>query len=147
MTEEGDQTLKRAILSVTVLAVISVIVLFVLRTSGTADKQTPAQIHEITGDGTEFFALHGWETEKVSEKNIKIPREFSKAYAEYALIQEKQGLPLKDFSGRDAVLFTYSVKNYSPSGKEMSAELIVCDGIAVSALVYSTDGSVKLEVI
>ena len=73
MTEEGDQTLKRAILSVTVLAVISVIVLFVLRTSGTADKQTPAQIlQEITGDGTEFFALHGWETEKVSEKNIKI---------------------------------------------------------------------------
>ena len=140
--------MKRAILSVTVLAVISVIVLFVLRTSGTADKQTPAQIlQEITGDGTEFFALHGWETEKVSEKNIKIPQEFSKAYAEYALIQEKQGFPLKDFAGRDAVLFTYSVKNYSPSGKEMSAELIICDGIAVSALVYSTDGSVKLEVI
>ena len=140
--------MKRAILSVTVLAVISVTVFLIFRTSDTGNKQTPTQIlQEITGDGTEFFALHGWETEKVSEKNIKIPREFSKAYTEYALIQEKQGLPLKDFSGRDAVLFTYSVKNYSPNGKEMSAELIVCDGIAVSALVYSTDGLLKLEVI
>ena len=140
--------MKRAILSVTVLAVISVTVFLIFRTSDTGNKQTPTQIlQEITGDGTEFFALHGWETEKVSEKNIKIPREFSKAYTEYALIQEKQGLPLKDFAGRDAVLFTYSVKNYSPNGKEMSAELIVCDGIAVSALVYSTDGLLKFEVI
>ncbi|HOR21142.1 MAG TPA: DUF4830 domain-containing protein [Ruminococcus sp.] len=68
-------------------------------------------------------------------------------YEDYALIQDKQGLPLREYAGRDAQLYVYEVKNYSPDSKKMLAELLVCDDTAIASLVYSEDGgSLKMAV-
>lgn len=94
-----------------------------------------------------YFASHGWEVEEISERNVTIPESFSSVYEEYALIQDKQGFPLRRYAGRNARLFVYEVKNYSPQNKKMLAELLVCDNTAVASMVYSEDsGSIKMPV-
>lgn len=94
-----------------------------------------------------YFSSHGWETEEISEKNITIPSVFSDEYEEYARIQDKQGLPLRRFAGRNGQLYVYEIRNYSPESRRMLAELLVCDDIAVGSIVYSDDGeSVRMPV-
>lgn len=88
----------------------------------------------------DYFASHGWDVHEIACRNIVIPSVFSAAYEEYAQIQDKQGLPLREYAGADAQLYLYEVKNYSPESKNMLAELLVCDDIAVASLVYSEDG-------
>lgn len=94
-----------------------------------------------------YFAAHGWEVEEISEKSVTIPESFSEVYEEYAVMQDKQGLPLRRYAGRIAKLFVYEVKNYSPQNKKMLAELLVCDDTAAASMVYSEDsGSIKMPV-
>lgn len=95
----------------------------------------------------DYFASHGWEVEEIGAKNVTIPEDFSSVYEEYASLQDKQGLPLREYVGRDAQLFVYEVKNYSPESRKMLAELLVCDDTAIASMVYSEDGgSVKMAV-
>lgn len=115
------------------------------------DKREAAVINSVAaGDVSQrigYFASHGWEVEEISEKNILIPSDFSDIYEEYARMQDKQGLPLREYSGRNAKLYVYEVKNYSPENMRMLAELVVCDDKAVASMVYSEDcGSIKLPV-
>jgi hypothetical protein len=94
-----------------------------------------------------YFASHGWEVKEISEQSVTIPESFSQVYEEYAVMQDKQGLPLRRYAGRNARLFVYEVKNYSPENKKMLAELLVCDNTAVASMVYSEDsGSIRLPV-
>ena len=93
------------------------------------------------GERLDYFASHGWEVEEIAGKDITIPGEFSTAYQEYVEMQDKQGLPLREYAGRNARLYVYEVKNYSPENKKMLAELLVCDDTAIASLVYSEDGS------
>lgn len=88
----------------------------------------------------DYFASHGWEVEEISGKDITIPADFSRNYAEYAAIQDKQGMPLREYAGRDAKVYTYQVKNYNPDNTEMLAELLVCDDTAIASMVYSSEG-------
>lgn len=98
-------------------------------------------------DRITYFALHGWEVEEICSKNVTIPEDFSPAYEEYAAVQDKQGLPLREYAGRDARLYVYEVKNYSPESRKMLAELLVCDDKAVASMIYSEDGgSLRLAV-
>lgn len=95
----------------------------------------------------EYFASHGWEVEEICSKNVTIPEDFSTVYEEYAQLQDKQGMPLREYAGKNAQLFVYEVKNYSPESKKLLAELLVCDDTAVASMVYSEDGgSLKLAV-
>ena len=108
-----------------------------------AKKETAVVSDIAAGDVSariSYFASHGWEVEEISEKEVTIPAEFSDTYEEYALFQDKQGLPLREYAGRNARLFVYEVKNYSPDSRKMLAELLVCDDTAVASLVYSEDG-------
>lgn len=93
----------------------------------------------------DYFASHGWEVEEIGAKDITIPSEFSQEYERYAALQDKQGMPLREYAGRSGKLYVYEVKNYSP-GKKMLAELIVCDDTAVASLVYSDENDLQMSV-
>ena len=93
-----------------------------------------------SGERIDYFASHGWEVEEIAGKNMTIPEVFSGEYEEYARMQDKQGLPLRKYAGKNAVLYIYDVKNYSPESRKMLAELIVCENTAVASMVYSEDG-------
>lgn len=118
------------------------------------EKKTPYTVPESdftaaasVSDRIEYFALHGWEVEEICSKNVTIPENFSSVYEEYARLQDKQGMPLREYAGRNAQLYVYEVKNYSPESKKMLAELLVCDDTAIASMVYSEDGgSLKLAV-
>ena len=115
--------------------------------SGRGDSSEAAIPAGESSQRIDYFASHGWEVEEISERTVTIPTEFSSVYEEYALMQDRQGLPLRKYAGRNAKLFVYEVKNYSPDSKKMLAELLVCDDTAVASMVYSEDsGSIKLPV-
>ena len=120
---------------------------FALTACGRKESQTSVTAAGDISQRIGYFASHGWEVEEISEKNVDIPAVFSGIYEEYALMQDKQGLPLRSYAGRNAKLFVYEVKNYSPNGLKMLAELLVCDDKAVASMVYSEDGgSLKMPV-
>lgn len=108
------------------------------------EPETPPEKANIPASSVseriDYFASHGWEVEEIAGKDITIPEYFSAAYEEYAAMQDKQGLPLRDHAGRNARLYVYEVKNYSPENRKMLAELLVCDEKAVASMVYSDDG-------
>lgn len=92
-----------------------------------------------------YFASHGWEVDEISEKDITIPSAFSGAYEEYAVIQDKQGLPLREYAGREAKVYTYEVINYSPNNQKMLAELLVCDDTAIASIVYGNNERIPVS--
>ncbi|MBR5514162.1 MAG: DUF4830 domain-containing protein [Ruminococcus sp.] len=87
-----------------------------------------------------YFSSHGWEVEEISAKDIIIPSEFTGEYESYASLQDKQGMPLREYAGKSGKLYVYEVHNYSPDNNTMLAELLVCDDTAIASLVYSEDG-------
>ncbi len=94
-----------------------------------------------------YFASHGWDVEEISSKDITIPSDFSDSYEAYAVIQDKQGLPLREYAGKPAKIYVYKVNNYSPDNQNMLAELLVCDDTAVASLVYGeNDSDLRLSV-
>lgn len=100
-----------------------------------------------TAERIGYFASHGWEVEEIAGKSITVPEKFSDAYEQYAVLQDKQGMPLREYAGKEARLYVYEVKNYSPESKKMLAELLVCDDLAIASMVYSEDGgSLRLAV-
>ena len=123
---------------------------FIVPAKNSGKSSVPESVHisaATVAERLDYFASHGWEVEEIAGKDVTIPGEFSEVYEEYASIQDKQGLPLRDYAGRNARLYVYEVKNYSPENRKMLAELLVCDNTAVASMVYSDDGgSLRLAV-
>ena len=144
--------MKKKIFMLVIIAIaIYAVIFFTAEKSGkdNEEKTSQADIPASTiAERINYFSMHGWEVEEVSGKNIVIPSEFSGDYAEYAEIQDRQGLPLRDYAGKNGVLYVYEVRNYSPENMKMYAELITCEDKIIASLVYSEDGgSVSLPVI
>lgn len=139
--------MKKKIFFLALIALIIYAVIFWLPEKKPENKPEKALISGAeTAGRIDYFALHGWEAEEISGKEITIPAEFSGAYEEYASVQDKQGLPLREYAGKSAILYTYDIRNYSPENQKMQAELIVCSGVIVASLVYSEDAEMRLPV-
>lgn len=108
-------------------------------------EEKPEPIARVSaGTPTErinYFSLHGWEAEEIFSRDIVIPNEFSESYEVFAQLQDKQKLPLREYKGSNAILYTYRIKNYNPDEKNLMAELIVCDGKAISSAIYDENNS------
>ena len=129
-------------------AIAIAVIILIFPDSKPSDVPASANVDASTaGRRIDYFASHGWEVEEIAEKNIVIPADFSDGYEQYAQLQDKQGLPLREYAGRNAHLYVYDVKNYSPESRKMLAELLVCDDTAIASMVYSEDGgSLRLAV-
>ncbi|MBQ8959692.1 MAG: DUF4830 domain-containing protein [Ruminococcus sp.] len=128
-------------------AAVAAVIFFSPDGKGERPPESASVAAATVSDRIGYFASHGWEVEEICGKAVTIPSELSLLYEDYALIQDKQGLPLREYLGREALLYVYEVKNYSPDSKKMLAELLVCDDTAVASLVYSEDGgSLKMAV-
>lgn len=127
---------------------LAAIILIFPDSRSSPDVPSSAPVDASTaGRRIDYFASHGWEVEEIAEKHIVIPADFSDSYEQYARLQDKQGMPLREYAGRNASLYVYDVKNYSPESRKMLAELLVCDDTAIASMVYSEDGgSLRLAV-
>ena len=122
-------------------AIAVAVIILIFPDNKPADVPAGANVDASTaGRRIDYFASHGWEVEEIAEKNIVIPADFTDGYEQYARLQDKQGLPLREYAGRNAQLYVYDVKNYSPESRKMLAELLVCDDTAIASMVYSEDG-------
>lgn len=109
--------------------------------------EAPRVAASTTAERMEYFASHGWEVEEIAGRSIIVPEVLSGEYEQYAAIQDKQGMPLREYAGKTATLYVYNVRNYSPDNKKMLAELLVCNDTAIASLVYSEDGeSIRMAV-
>lgn len=138
---------KTIILFSAAVAMGAAIIFLPGKESGTKSPEKKRIPASAVSERIDYFASHGWEVEEIAGKEITIPSDFSQAYEEYVLIQDKQGLPLREYAGRNGQIYVYEVKNYSPESRKMLAELLVCDDTAVASMVYSDDGgTIRLPV-
>ena len=139
---------KRTVILISAALAMGALIIFSPGKESGKDSPQAGRISASTvSERIDYGASHGWEVEEIAGKEVTIPAEFSQAYEEYAMIQDKQGLPLRDYAGRNGRLYVYEVKNYSPESRKMLAELLVCDDTAVASMVYSDDGgTVRLSV-
>lgn len=86
-----------------------------------------------------FLRSEGWEGTLLSEQPVIVPAEET-VPAAYAELQEVLGLPLEEFTGREAVIYTYSLRNTS-----ICAELLTVDGILVGVQCYDPEVHVTLD--
>lgn len=138
---------KTIILFSAAVAMGAAIIFLPGKESGTKSPEKKRIPASAVSERIDYFASHGWEVEEIAGREITIPAEFSQAYEEYVTLQDKQGLPLREYAGRNGQIYVYEVKNYSPESRKMLAELLVCDDTAVASMVYSDDGgSIRLPV-
>lgn len=138
---------KTIILFSAAVAMGAAIIFLPGKESGTKSPEKKRIPASAVSERIDYFASHGWEVEEIAGREITIPAEFSQAYEEYVTLQDKQGLPLREYAGRNGQIYVYEVKNYSPESRKMLAELLVCDDTAVASMVYSDDGgTIRLPV-
>jgi len=137
---------KKVAILIAVVVIGATALIMPIKRESSIPKSTPVKV-ATAGQRIDYFASHGWEVEEIGEKQVTIPKDFSEVYEEYAVIQDRQGLPLREYAGKNAKLYVYEVKNYSPESRKMLAELLVCEDTAIASMVYSEDGgSIKLSV-
>ena len=133
---------KKKMIVLVIVALLLAIVIIIFPDNKKEDV-IPLGAHvdaSTVGRRIDYFASHGWDVEEIAEKRITIPINYNQGYEQYVRLQDKQGLPLREYAGRSAKLYVYDVKNYSPESRKMLAELLVCDDTAIASMVYSEDG-------
>ena len=125
------KTVFGAVLAIT--GIIVIIITFVLnhpeKTAGTVAEISCGTVEERL----EYIAAQGYEADRAEDKkDIIIPKCFNKVYSDYNAVQKQQGFDLEPYKGRQAVVYTYKIKNYK-NNNNVVANLIVCGGKLIGA--------------
>lgn len=111
------------------LAVILAVVLISLVISGWALTEKANLINGSTNAlRTEYIRSLGFEPDDsdTEAKEIIIPQSFNEVYSEYNNLQKRAGFDLKNYRGKKATLYTYSL-----SGTDKKLHLIVLNGYVI----------------
>ena len=76
----------------------------------------------------DFLESYGWRVEEsyIEKEALKIPDIFDEVYNNYNVLQKLSGLDLSDFKGREAVRYTYIVKNFPQKTDETVRANVLC---------------------
>lgn len=92
-------------------------------------KKPPDGIPAVTDTDRQIYLFtQGWKAEETCIREVCIPDADDPVFAEYAALQEQQGLPLAAFTGQTATRYTYRLAQ-----SELCAELLCADGIVIGA--------------
>ncbi len=133
--------ISKKIIIISFLAVISV-TLFILciNRKNTGSTENPIILSDSYSREA-YLNLKGWDVTLIESDAIKIPENFNGIYKEYAAIQEKQNLPLKNCKGMDAERFLYSIDNYNGTQTVFGELLIVDNKLVAAALIGNSPES------
>lgn len=120
---------------------------FVLRFTACNFKNTTAQCATIgtytllaSNDKSciNFLSQFGWQTDQkpVSSEIITIPEEFNETYKNYNSMQQRQGLDLNRYKGKECEKKTFNITNYH-SDDNVVANLLVYDGVVIGGDICS----------
>ena len=90
------------------------------------------------GIGRKLFAAAKDYAARKGYDFIQVKTVRSGVYADYAALQKKQGFPIEQYGGMDAVRYTFKVKNYPSNEKEVVADLVVSGQSVIAGDIQST---------
>ena len=92
-------------------------------------------------DRVKFLEQFGWEVETSpsNEVVVKIPENFDAVMSAYNDVQKKQGLDHEKFAGKEAVRYTYKVKNFPGYDGVVTANIIVFKKCVIAGDICSSD--------
>ena len=136
---------RKAVLFLIVLALVIAAVILAVSLRGTRSHAhvertpAPAGIRSV-GDAAAYLTALGWEIdpEPLEVREIVIPRQFTGVYGDYAALQKQQGFPLEQYGGRDAVRYTFRVRNYPTGESEIVADIVVSGQTVIAGDIQST---------
>ena len=135
---------KKAIVAVIVLALLlAAAIIFVSirgRSGSGADRRPVSSGIANAADAVRYLNDLGWQvdTEPLEVKHLVIPRAFTGVYAEYAALQARQGFPIAEYGGMEAIRYTFRVRNHPSGGEDIVADLVVCGQTVIAGDVQST---------
>ena len=132
---------KKAVALVLALAIVLCTVIFL---AGRRDREeeNPDLVRisiETTDDIIAFLQNLGWQVseEPIEVQEVLIPREFNEVYAAYNELQKRAGFDLANFSGQDAVRFTYRILNYPEQQEDVVVDVLVAHGVIIGGNIQS----------
>lgn len=77
----------------------------------------------------EFLQSYGWivEDNYIEKEKVKIPKIFDDVYNNYNALQRMAGLDLSLYKGREAIRYTYIIKNFPMDTEEVRANVLCVD--------------------
>ena len=135
---------KKAIVAVIVLALLlAAAIIFVSirgRSGSGADRRPASSGIANAADAVRYLNDLGWQVdaEPLEVKHLVIPRAFTGVYAEYAALQARQGFPIAEYGGMEAIRYTFRVRNHPSGGEDIVADLVVCGQTVIAGDVQST---------
>ena len=135
---------KKAIVAVIVFALLlaAAIILVSLRfkNQGGENRRSETQRIADAADAVRYLNDLGWQVdaEPLEVKHLVIPRAFTGVYADYAALQARQGFPIAEYGGMEAVRYTFRVRNHPSGGEDIVADLVVCGQTVIAGDVQST---------
>lgn len=87
----------------------------------------------------EFLKKFGWDVsaEAIEISDISIPFEFNQVYENYNKIQKEQGFDLSKYKGQKVKRWTYEIKNYSATEKNVVANILTINDTVIGGDISS----------
>ena len=120
-------------------ALIAVLLLLTVGCQGKTPKQEPISA-ATNEERLAYLTELGWqvESEPVETLNLQLPEDISGEYADYAALQDQQGLPFSQFGGKTVTRYTYTVTNYPDYSGPVQLDLYVCEDQIIGGDVVAT---------
>lgn len=130
---------KIALLVVIAIAVVLCAIIFSIGNGDGSAKPAASAKVKTNEDRVMFLQALGWEVDEtpISEKTVVIPKEFSKIYETYNQLQLDQGYDLSEYGGLEAIIYTYTVTNYSGYTGNVVADLYVMNYEVIGGDIHS----------
>lgn len=115
------------------LAAAAVIALLVFLCRQSEERPAPDGSSEQALDGATndarvaYLASFGWEADPtpVQTQEVLIPEEFNDVFTRYNQLQQSQGFDLRDYAGKSAKRYVYSITNYPGGSTDYFATVLV----------------------
>jgi len=130
---------KTALLIVAAIAVLLCAIILSIGVEGRISGDAGSAKVKTNEDRVKFLENLGWEVNAVpvDEKKVVIPKEFSDIYNTYNRMQLDQGYDLTKFRGMGAIIYSYTVTNYSGYNGNVVADLYVLNNKVIGGDIHS----------
>ncbi len=131
---------KKTALLVIIAAALVLCAIILAIAGGDQAAGTPVTPKVKTNEDRVMFLKDlGWEVDEtpISKKTVVIPKEFSEIYETYNKLQLDQGYDLSEYRGLEAIIYTYTVTNYTGYTGNVVADLYVMNYEVIGGDIHS----------
>ena len=137
---------KKILMLLTAVAAV-ILALILLMGGGGETHKTSAPSMEGNTERVGFLQDMGWDVQEQPVKacQVKMPKQTSPVYERYNNLQKSQGYDLKEYAGKKAMRYVYTVKNFPGATEPVYATLLVYDGKVIGGDITDTSTGGKIR--